>query len=174
MKRVLTAVVFVAALLVGGHAFAQSPNQSGFGIGIGSSNMASGLSLKSATGATAYQFVVGAWRGGWVSGARVGPYDDYRVYYDGLGASFDFLLEQPNIASTEPFNLGWNAGLGGGIGIAGNGFFGFGVNGVLGLEFNFNPIPIDLTLEYRPGLYIFENGFGIDFFDLGAHLRFWI
>ncbi|MGM0558377.1 MAG: hypothetical protein ACQEVA_18475 [Myxococcota bacterium] len=175
MKRLLTVGIFLAAfLLVGGQAFAQSPNESGFGIGIGSSNMASGLSLKSAQGATAYQFVVGAWRGGWYSGARFGPNRDYRGYYGGLGASFDFLLEQPPIVSTEPFDLGWNAGLGAGLGIDPDGFWGLGGNGVVGLEFNFNPIPIDFTLEYRPALYIYDNGVGFDFIDFGAHLRFWL
>jgi hypothetical protein len=174
MKRALTLAVFLAALLVGGQAFAQTPNEAGFGVGIGSSNMASGLSLKSAQGSTAMQFVVGAWRGGWWGGGRVGPYRDYDAYYGGLGASFDFLYEQPNIASTEPFNLGWNAGLGAGVGIDPDGFWGLGGNGVVGLEFNFNPIPVDLTFEYRPGIYIYDDGFGIDFIDFGAHLRFWL
>lgn len=174
MKRILVALTFLATLLIGGQAFAQTPNESGFGVGLGSSNMASGISLKGAGGSTAYQIVAGAWRGGWVSGGRIGTYRGYRSYYGGLGVSFDYLYEQPNIASTEPFNLGWNAGLGAGLGIAGNGLWGLGANGVVGLEFNFNPLPVDLTLEYRPGIYIYESGFGIDFVDFGAHLRFWL
>ena len=173
MKRAAVVLFFLAALLVGGQAFAQTPNESGFGVGLGTSNMASGVSLKSAQGSTAYQFVIGGFRGSWYGG-RFGPNRTYQGYYRGLGASFDFLYEQPNIVSTEPFNLGWNAGVGAGLGVASTGFWGLGANGVVGLEFNFNPFPIDITLEYRPGIFFYENGFGgIALFDFGGHIRFW-
>ena len=45
-----------------------------------------------------------------------------------------------------------------------------GVNGVAGLEFNFNPVPIDLVIEYRPGIHIIPN-VDPDLIGFGAHVR---
>ena len=167
MKRVLACVAFLAVFISASVASAQAtPNRSGFGIGLGEANLAWGISMKGAQGATAWQVVAGGWSGPW--------FYDYRYgYADGLAVAFDFLFEQPTITEGEPLALGWNAGLGAGVGIAENSYWGIGLNGVVGLEFNFKPVPIDVTLEYRPGVYFHPNDFDLALVDFGGHVRFW-
>ena len=45
-----------------------------------------------------------------------------------------------------------------------------GRNGVLGLEFNFIPVPIDLVIEYKPSLLLIDH---IDFsaYSFCGHVR---
>jgi hypothetical protein len=46
-----------------------------------------------------------------------------------------------------------------------------GASGVAGLEFDFQPVPIDLTLEYRPGVSILP-GVGADLVNFSGHVRY--
>ncbi len=50
----------------------------------------------------------------------------------------------------EGFN--WYAGVGGALGIHDSSYFGVGVLGQVGIEYNFN-IPLQVSVDYRPGLY---------------------
>lgn len=142
---------------------AQRPPGS-FGIGIGTATGAYGLSLKSGS-AQPYtlQGVIGGWRGQGL---------DYRFNDDALGLAADFLYAMPTIASGGPLELGWNYGLGAGVGI-GDGGAAIGGTGVIGLEFNIVPAPIDFVVEYRPGLYLSDNDIDLEFIDFTGHLRFW-
>lgn len=157
MSRSLLAAA--SLLLFSSAASAGTPIRSGgnFGFGIGGGYWYNGLSLKYFMGDnTALQGVIGGYGLG---------HDGY----GGLGITGDFLWEMPALTDNEAFELGWNAGLGPSVGL-GNNYFGLGVHGTLGLEFNFNPIPIDLVLEYKPGLYVVP-GVGADFWNFAGHLR---
>lgn len=128
-----------------------------FGVGVGGGLGVSGLSGKLwLDEGHALQGVVGAWGVG-----RDG------VGY-GLGVSIDYLWEMPVLAQPEPVVIAWNLGLGGSVGA--NSPAWLGVSGVAGLEFNFQPVPIDLTLEYRPGFGILP-GFGPDLVNFTGHAR---
>ncbi len=66
------------------------------------------------------------------------------------------------------------AAIGPGVGIAvADNYFGAAVSGALGLEFNFNVIPIDLVLEWRPPLAIVP---GVHFHPVGftGHIRIYL
>jgi hypothetical protein len=149
------------------HAFG-TPRQ-GFGIGIGSGTGATGVSGKLMAGPGAFQGVVGFWGHGDSSGPGPGQYRSI----DGVALSLDYLLEMPSLATTQYFNLDWNFGFGGGIGVATSGGTpGVAVAGVAGLEFNFTKLPLDLTVEYRPGVSLLPD-VGIGLIGFTAHLRVW-
>jgi hypothetical protein len=57
-----------------------------------------------------------------------------------------------------------------GLGL-GSGLF-IGVAGVGGIEAAFKPIPLDLTVEYRPVLGV-VNGLVFDLMNFSAHVRYW-
>ncbi len=124
-----------------------------FGIGVGGGLGVSGLSGKYYMGSTALQGMVGTYAG------------------DGLGVGVDYLLEMPNLTSSEPVDIAWNIGAGGSVGTISDTSF-VAVSGVAGLEFNFNPVPIDLVLEYRPGVALVP-GFAMDLVNFSGHLRFY-
>lgn len=144
-------------------ALAGSPQGKTWGLGIGGGTWTNGVSIKHMNGdATALQGVIGVWgpgRGG-----------------DGIAASGSFLFEQPTFASAEPLELAWNYGLGADLAIwdddKGNGGVAVGGHGVLGLEVLFVPVPLDLVVEYRPGLLLVP-GVGLDLVNFSGHLRFW-
>lgn len=163
-KLTVAAACALLLSLASSSAFAQrAPN--GFGIGIGAATVAGGLSIK--TGSTSgftFQGVVGPWRG---------YGNDWRWGADSIALAGDFLYEQPRLASGGLLSLGWNYGVGAGVGIGDWGGGVVGVTGVLGLEFNFVPVPIDVVLEYRPGLYVGENDFDVALWDVTPHLRIW-
>lgn len=149
------------ALALPGAAQAGSPVRSGgnFGIGVGSGYWLNGLSLKYFMGQSAsVQGVIGGYGYGY-------GHDDY----GGLGFSGDYLWEMPALTNNEAFELGWNAGLGPNVGL-GDDWVAIGVHGTLGLEFNFNPVPIDLVLEYKPGIFVVP-GVGGDFWNFGGQIR---
>lgn len=61
-------------------------------------------------------------------------------------------------ALADGFN--WYAGVGGTLGLAtSNSGFGLGVAGQVGIEYNFN-IPLQLSLDYRPALYVLPVVYG--------------
>jgi len=169
-KSALILAVGAAAVLAPSRAHAFGASRQGFGIGIGSGTGATGVSGKLMVGsAGAFQGVVGFWGHGDSSGPGPGQYRSI----DGVALSLDYLFEMPSLATTQYFNLDWNFGLGGGIGVATSGGTpGVAVAGVAGLEFNFTKIPLDLTIEYRPGVSLLPD-VGIGLIGFTAHLRVW-
>lgn len=138
-------------------AHATTPERGGpVGVGLGGGFGVSGLSVKMAGQGSALQLMVGPYglgRGG-----------------DGLGVGLDFLLEQPTFATADVLDLAWNLGLGGSLGVGGDDVL-IGVSGVAGLEFNLRPIPIDVVLEYRPGLRL--SPAGLDLVNFSGHIRYY-
>lgn len=139
-----------------------------FGLGIGSGTIANGLSAKYfAAKDHALQFNAGTFGGGGIK---------HRWNrFHGFGFSADYLFEMPTIATAgRAFDLGWNIGAGVGLGLDDNDtrddFFALAASFVLGLEFNFIPVPLDIVLEFRPGLLIVPD---VDFdpVDFTAHIR---
>lgn len=129
------------------------------GIGVGGGLGVSGLSGKFWLGdGNAVQVIVGAW------GVGRGHGDDGY----GLGVGADYLWEMPELTRVEPVIIAWNLGAGATVGATSPEWF--GVSGVAGLEFNFQPAPIDVTLEYRPGFEILP-GPGIDLINFSGHVR---
>jgi hypothetical protein len=125
-----------------------------FGIGVGSTTIASGLSLKQFAGPTSFQLAAGCWRS-----------------CDGVAASLDFLANMPALASGNVLSLAWNFGAGAAAGV-GDGSIGAAGAFVLGLEVIFAPLPIDLVLEWRPAVHVVPD-VGIDLVTFGGHLRFY-
>lgn len=104
----------------------------------------------------AVQGVVGGW-GGWGGG--------------GLGLSADYLFEMPTLAETEPLDIAWNIGPGLGVGLfPAADIVGVAASGVLGLELGFNPVPIDIVLEYRPTVLVVP-AVAFDFVNISGHVR---
>lgn len=127
------------------------------GVGLGAGTLASGISGKLfISEALAAQALLGI--GGYKNNAA------------GLSGGLDLLVEMPAIADTPDIELGWNLGVGGALGV-GNGLF-VGAAGVAGIEAALKPVPLDLTLEYRPVLGV-VNGLVFDPFHFGGHLRYW-
>lgn len=154
MKRVFGALL---ALAMPGVAAAAPPGGP-LGIGLGAGTGASGLSAKYHAGGTALQGVVG-WGGIGGDGG-----DGY------LAVSADFLLEQPELVSGPGLSLAWNYGLGANLGLGDA--FGLGVAAVAGLEFNIQPVPIDIVLEIRPGISLLP-GFDLSLLNGGGHIRYY-
>lgn len=160
----LSALALVPSI---GHAMAPPRGGGVFGIGVGGGLGVSGLSGKYWLGEKyALQGVVGAWG----YGHHYYGGHDYD-YGTNLGVSLDYLWEMPDITASGPLVLGWNVGLGGTIGIYDPPFI--GASGVLGLELDFQPVPIDVVLEYRPGISIVP-GIGLDLVNFTGHVRFYV
>ncbi len=129
------------------------------GIGVGGGLGVSGLSGKFwLNDGNAIQVVVGAW--------GVGR-DDWGYGY-GVGLGADYLWEMPELTRAEPVIVAWNLGAGATVGATNPDWL--GVSGVAGLEFNFQPAPIDITVEYRPGFVILP-GPGLDLVNFTGHAR---
>lgn len=93
-------------------------------------------------------------------------------YGFGLSGVYQWVWDLSELA--DGFN--WYAGVGGGLGSYDfdntNHNFGVGVLGQVGIEYNFN-IPLQLSLDYRPGIYIMPNVSGIyDGICLSARFKF--
>ncbi len=137
------------------------PGNVGIGLGVG---YASGISAKyMMSQETAIQGTVGTF----------GAFDDDA---DGIAIGGDFLLEMPAFVTHEAIELAWNIGAGAGLAIfdddGGDDDFAFSVQGVLGLEVNLVPIPLDVVIEFRPELRILEDP-DFDIIDFGAHVRYY-
>ena len=118
----------------------------------------------------AFQGVLGFWGHGDSNGPGAGP---VLASSTAIALSLDYLFEMPSLATTQYFNLDWNFGLGGGVGVSTNGGTpGVAVAGIAGLEFNFTKVPLDLTVEYRPAVGLLP-GVGIGLIGFTAHLRVW-
>ena len=165
MKRFATLLAFICCFLIWspGEAKADNIRTGGkFGIGIGGGTGVSGVSMKYwLDSSQALQGVVGIWGLGRGHGGSV------------LGLNGDYLWEGPSLFKNGVIDIGWNLGLGPflGVGLGEADAFWLGVNGVLGIEFNFVPVPIDITLEYRPGLSIFPD-VDADLINFGGHIRY--
>jgi hypothetical protein len=169
-----TLAVALAALLVAMSpraARAQEPGQAsaarraqGVGIGIGAGTIANGLSVKYYLGGAALQGVVGAFGAG-----NVG--DRFR-HFGGIAGSLDYLFEMPSLARSQYFTVDWSFGLGAGFGVQAfsNGSPALAASGIAGLEFNFTAVPLDVVIEYRPGLGILPDP-GLNLVNFTAHLR---
>lgn len=173
MKVILLAVVLLGAFLFSAPAQAQGGPQKGdIGLGLGMATEVAGISAKTRLGdGMAVQGVLGTFRG-WGRHWGFGS--------SGFGVAADFLMIQPALVSSEVLSLGWNYGAGAGL-AAGSSVTRFGVTGVLGLEFNFVPAPIDFVIEYRPGVHVgsysyYSNSSSnvhFTFIDFTGHIRFW-
>ncbi len=154
--RLLTFVGACAlSLALTAPAQAKDIRSSSFGIGLGSGTVTNGLSGKFFMGKNALQVTLGG--------------NDFK--FGALHVGADYLWEMPALANGSVVEVAWNAGLGAGVVIGGDDLF-VAVSGVLGLEFNFKPLPIDLVLEYRPSLSVIPKvGFGYDGFT--GHIRWY-
>ncbi len=90
----------------------------------------------------------------------------------GLGA-FDFDAIVLNLSGTYQWvwdlsalapGFNWYAGAGASVGLWGSDF-GLGVHGTIGIEYNFENIPLALSLDYRPGYSLPITGEGKGNFD---------
>ena len=157
-----TLISLIAALtVVTASETAHADKPGTFGIGIGGGTISTGLSLKYYTGSSfALQGNVGL----------LGSGRD-RFAGQGIAVSVDGLLEQSSLYRNQYFSLDWNFGLGGGVGVLSDTLI-LAAAGVIGLEFNFIPIPIDFVVEYRPTLQIL-NDVNLDPIDFSGHVRFY-
>ncbi len=162
MNRFLPPIVALALLVPTG-AQAAPPPGGPFGLGVGGGFGVSGLSLKyNPDTGSAVQGVLGLYGLGRSGG-------------DGIGVGLDYLLERPAFAGGDPVELGWNFGFGGTAVLwddAHDDNLRVGASGVLGLEFLFKPVPIDLVLEYRPGVVVIPD-FDIDLVNFSGHIRYY-
>ncbi len=142
-----------------------------FGLGLqGGGRMVSGLSMKYFMAEDlALEGTLGSW------------------YYGGFGISGALLFEMPTLAEDDAFDLAWNIGPGVGFGTYHYGGFGsysynvIALTAVLGLEMDLNDVPLDIVLEWRPGIYIasvtdgfYDDSGAVLWFDgLGLAIRYY-
>jgi hypothetical protein len=159
LRHAAAALVFASAALASTPALAGASHRSAghTGVGLGGGTTSGGISVKHFFSDTsAIQGVVGGW-GGWNN--------------SGLGLSADYLYEMPALAEIQDLTVGWNVGPGVGLGLyAPTDEVGIAVNGVVGIEFAFGPIPLDLVLEYRPTVNVAPR-VDFDFINFTGHLR---
>ena len=156
-----TTILAAAVLLLA----ASSPAEAGIrqaggtGVGLGSGTFANGLSLKHfLTDMTAVQVNAGTW-------------GTYRHFGGGLAGCLDFLLEMPPLHKGQGFHVGWSLGAGGGFGLVADELVAAAA-GVAGVEMNVTAIPIDVVLEYRPGLGIIPV-VGFEVINFTGHVRYY-
>lgn len=158
MKTSLVSLVaLVTTLAWAAPAHADKPGT--FGIGIGAGTATNGLSGKYYMGSFAIQANLGLYG---VGADRFGN--------NGFAVSVDGLLEQSALFKNGVVSIDWNLGLGGGLALSDDNFL-LAAAGVIGLEFNFVPVPIDFVVEYRPTLVI--TGLDLNPIDFTGHLRFY-
>lgn len=151
-------LALLGLLLMPSLAEAASPirQQGNFGIGLGSGYRHSGISMKYFAGEShSLQAVVGTYG------------------YDGsLGLSGSYLYEMPTIiGDSTGLELAWAIGGGPSVGLGDN-FLALGAHGVIGLEFNIQPVPIDIVLEYKPGFRVYPD-VEVDLYNFAGHVRFY-
>jgi len=139
------------------------------GIGLGAGTLATGFSVKyHMDPKMSRQGNVGLWRSGWYC-------NRFRCWGGGqsLAASGDLIFEMPVLTGNKDVTLAWEVGGGVGLGLSEYGnHVGFAINGVVGLQVNIDVVPLDVVLEYRPGIYL-APGFGFDLVNGGAHIRYY-
>jgi hypothetical protein len=149
---------------------ANSVRQAGnFGLGLGGGNFVSGLSVKYfLADDMALEGTLGSW------------------HFGGVGVSGALLWEMPNLAEEDDFDINWNIGPGAAFwtysynGPGNYGFNAFAITAVLGLEMDLNDVPLDLVIEWRPGVYVYSVTSGVYGYDgaqgyfggFGGHIRY--
>jgi len=98
-------------------------------------------------------------------------YYGYAYGYGGLLVHGDYLNTRAALYQSRAFDLPWYWGGGLDLG-AGSGDAAFAVHGNLGLAMQFQPLPIDVFLEWTPRLWV-VNFVQFHPFDLNAGVRFW-
>lgn len=165
--KILRLALLVVAMAFAGpsEADAKPIHSSGrFGVGLGSGTLTNGLSLKYfLANAFAVQANVGR-AGGGHAGDR---FKDN----GGIAGSLDLLIENKPLIASKLVNLEWSYGLGGGV-ASRNDTTALAAAAIAGLELNFNVIPIDLVLEFRPTLLISPE-VEFEIVDFSGHLRFY-
>jgi hypothetical protein len=126
------------------------------GVGLGGVMMVSGISGKYFMGDSALQGVVGRTH---VSDGNLG-----------LGLGADYLLEQPIFYSDSGVDFSWNYGAGTSIGIGA--VSALNVSGVVGLEVGFSNAPLDIVIEYRPGVLLVPD-LSVDLINFSGHIRYY-
>lgn len=142
------------ALLLATAEAAPPPGAGPFGLGLGGGFYVSGISGKAYFGDYfAMQAVIGGWG------------------FNGFGAQVDALLPQAPLAEGAHVVLGWNFGAGGGFGFEG-GANRVAVNGVAGLELELVDVPVEIVVEYRPGIgAVDDRGLVFVPVNFSGHLR---
>ena len=146
--------------------------QGNVGLGLqGGSRMVSGFSCKYfLKDDLALEGTLGAWQ------------------YGGFGISGAALFEMKNLAEDEDFDITWNTGPAVAFGNYHYGGFDnyaynvFAISAVLGLEMDLNDIPLDIVLEWRPGVYfssttegVYDNeGTNVWFDAIGFAIRYYL
>lgn len=92
----------------------------------------------------------------------------------GLSLAADYIVNMGELSVTRPGDLSWNVGGGAGVlltNVQGAGLV--GVSGVVGAQFAFVEVPVELNLDYRPTLLM--GGGGVLFlpFSLGGSARWY-
>jgi hypothetical protein len=160
-----TALATLLLLATPALAFDAVPRQPGkVGLGIGGGTRTSGLSIKHTLDKSfSVQGVVGVDPARW--GDRGGT----------LAISADALFEMPALYTSSDIEIAWAIGAGPYLAVGDN--FWLGASGVLGLEFNLQPIPLEFTIEYRPTIELVgprpDSQSRIYLFGVGGHLRWW-
>jgi hypothetical protein len=131
-----------------------------FGLGLGVSTFAAPLSGKYFLGDEhALQFNAGFFQ------------DDLDFEGKGLGLGLDYLYEMPPIAEGDKLEFAWSLGFGPALGIIDE-HTAIAAVGVVGLEFNIKPVPMDVVLEYRPHLLLNPDT-DLDLTEFGGHVRYY-
>ena len=97
--------------------------------------------------------------------------------YGGFGISGAVLFELPTLAEDEDFDIAWHTGPALTFGNYHYGGFDnyaynvFAVTAVLGLEMDLNDIPLDIVLEWRPGVFFSSTTEGV-YDNEGANVWF--
>ena len=79
---------------------------------------------------------------------------DLGLNYGGVGLSgiYQWVWNLPSISN----NLNWYAGAGANLGLYSSSV-GIGILGQIGAEYHFDKVPIMLSLDYRPGIYVLPS-----------------
>lgn len=171
-KLILLCITLCGSFALALPAQAQVRTPGNFGLGIGGGTFARGLSIKYVRDAsTSIQGNVGIF----------GTVDNR--YGDMLALGLDFLLEQEALVDGADFALAWNFGPGVSLGLSegrNRNYWIGGVSAVLGLVFILKPMPIDVALEYRPSVFVYNNdfnryggdGLATSLVRFGLHMRY--
>lgn len=158
--RLARAAAALAALTL---SLGAAPAQAGrtVGVGLGSSTLSSGVSVKwQAKGGGGMQLVAGPFGNGLY----------YNDYANSLGVNLDGLKNMGEIGNLGPIGVSWSLGGGGGVGVGGT--LAAAAAGVAGLNFELQPVPLEFSIEYRPTLIIIPE-VGVNVLNASGHLRWW-
>ncbi len=169
MRRLLLAVSVIVALAAPASAANRVRAQGNFGIGLGGGTFATGISMKYFLEAPlAVQGTVGWWRGRYWCASRENCFGGG----DSLAVNADLLWEMPAFAGNNAVKVVWM--LGGGVGLGLDDLdneLGLGASFVIGIALNIDPAPLDIVLEYRPGIYFLPT-LDIDPVNFTGHIRY--